>query len=315
MFFYINIKHSHLDKIKLLYYSKIMKASTKSFLIDYILGHKYGRYCGYTFVDLFKMYSALEISGLSDINSAVVDFCDFIENHYHLVTCADPEYTKRLPIKVKAVKYHFYNKFNIREKGDQKRFASIVETLAPNKKRTRALDVGASEFPYSSIIMASHFDHTTAMDRRFYLSEESLHSMDVDPLEKLFNAETDISNHDFIVGRFPCSAIEPIVKVCAKNNKPYFIELCQCKLPWPKDLPAGEYFGWENVLPAWDPHVKVVDGFATNIDATASQISKIISNQNFKKIFDLRSSAPNRIFIDNGVAYTGNISAEEEPIR
>ena len=267
-----------------------MKQTTKDFLTEYICTHKYGRYVGYTFVDLFKLYSALEITDLTDISTKASDFCDFLEQSAELITCADPHYTPRIPHKIKMVRYHFNQKFNIRDKVGQKKFAGIVNEIAPSNAHTHILDIGASEFPYSSIILAKDFEHTTSMDRRFYLSNTSLHNMNVDPIETLFKDDADISAYDFIVGRFPCSAIESIVKVCTQTNKPYFIELCECKLPLPKALPADQSFGWQNVLPKWDPNVKIINGYATNIDATADQLNQLLSQQALKSIFEIKSS-------------------------
>ncbi|MBQ9790404.1 MAG: hypothetical protein IJW24_02295 [Clostridia bacterium] len=274
-----------------------MKQQTQEFLIDFISHNLYGKCTGYDFELLFKLYSALEIKTFSEILPRAKEFCSFLENHSHLITTADPAHAPRIPDKIASLRHTFKTYFETRGKIDQKIFADIVTTIAPNKRKTKTLDVGASKFPYSSILMAKKIEQLESMDKNFLLSNESLFAMNVIASETLFDEQTSVNDYDFIVGRYPCSAIIPIVKACKASNKPYFIELCECSIPWPSKWPAGEYFGWENVLPEIDPNVHVMNGYAFNIDATESQIMRVINRQNMKKIFTFKNDiyVPRRI--------------------
>ena len=102
------------------------------------------------------------------------------------------------------------------------------------------------------------------MDSHFYLSQLALQNMNVIGLKEYFNNQTDISQYDFIVGRFPCDAIEAIVEICSRSKKPYLIKLCECNLK-PEFMSKKESSGWENVLPKIDPNVRFYSDFAYNL--------------------------------------------------
>ena len=68
-----------------------------------------------------------------------------------------------------------------------------------------------------------------------------------------------------------------IVETCKKNNKPYFIHLCNCNAADYSLSKLGMLAGdWPYILPEIDPDVKFVNVFATNIDMSKEKLNKIV---------------------------------------
>ena len=74
------------------------------------------------------------------------------------------------------------------------------------------------------------------MDLPFLLPNKTLENLNVTGIQEYLNKSHDISKHNLVVGRVPCTAIDTIVYLCQKYNKSYFIETCSC------DLPSMTYF-------------------------------------------------------------------------
>ena len=263
-----------------------MKQETKEILIDYIHNSNYG---DYNIDDLFILFSELEINKLSDIKNALNEFISFVETHIEYFRSYNASALKKaLPTHISVFKKVMPSLFQTRDKVNIRTFSEIIKKISPSKRNTKVLDVGPGSFPYSTILMAKYFNNSTAIDDKFYLSDKSLASMNVSLIKKYFKENSNIDNFDFVVGRFPCSAILPIVKVCSKYNKPYFIELCECDAPYIDDDTFG-IDGWKKFLPSIDPKIQVINGYAFNIDATPKQILNIINHYKMKEFFTLKN--------------------------
>ena len=145
----------------------------------------------------------------------------------------------------------------------------------PNRQGGHLLDVGCGRVaPLSSINLAENTRLVSAMDKHL-LSPTTLAKLGVNPIYGYFDQKTDVENYDFVTGRTPCGAIQSIVENCSSNNKPYFIETCDCQLPSEKT--------WRQVLPEIDPNIKFFKDYAFNVDATAQQV-EAISNAFYLKL-------------------------------
>jgi len=84
-----------------------------------------------------------------------------------------------------------------------------------------------------------------------------------------------------------------MVATCQQDNKPYFIELCDCNL---NEIAKrdGVYRNWQQILPSIDPDVKFVDNVAFNVDITERQMSNLLHEcrtkcvERFKQGYSLR---------------------------
>ncbi|MBO5394714.1 MAG: hypothetical protein J6A28_02280 [Clostridia bacterium] len=238
-----------------------MRNDCKEFLEDYISKHIYGKNADYDFYTLFKLYSAYEISCPQDITRAVDEFSDFLTSWGGTIFNSNVKDAPRL-MKYSAKALHMLLESPLTT--HQECFVKIIKDIAPYKKNTKILDVGAGLYPKASIKLANDFNSLTAIDVQFLLSGASMQAMNISSIEQHFDINTQIQEYDFIIGRRPCGAIEDIVKVCTKFQKPYFIELCNCCLPQPP-FQGDENWGWEDVLPCHDPHITFSYPYAYNI--------------------------------------------------
>ncbi len=60
-----------------------------------------------------------------------------------------------------------------------------------------------------------------------------------------FTMATDISGYDLLIGAFPCDATELMVHRALTENKDFFIQLCNCVIPF-EDMSEEEYIYCQN---------------------------------------------------------------------
>ncbi len=231
-------------------------------------------------VDLFTLYTGLEIDAYEKIIDASNEFFDYLE-------ASDNYYKNRqFQTAVKSAENYIANKMiKFSYSTFEKKFAEAVLEISPIKpENAHILDVGSGKVPYSSLAMATDAKKVSSMDKDFLFAIESLKAMNVDALDMYFDENTPVEDYDFVVGKCPCSAIPHIVSQCVKANKPYFMELCNCALPnrkiYLRDSNFDEAYSWKNVLPNIDPNIKFFDNYAFNLDASPEQIKAIVDNIN-----------------------------------
>ena len=167
---------------------------------------------------LFERYVSLEIRKYSDIFKNHDCFHDFIISNLYRFAPEDEKIAKSISFrKVSALRLindeRFYNSIN----KHQKNFAKEVEELVGFDKSVKILEVGSGSIPYSSIILGKDGYNITSMDE-FALPKNTLQRLNVKSYRQLFNLKTNVKDFDIVVGRRPCSAIQPIVTVCSEQK-------------------------------------------------------------------------------------------------
>lgn len=259
------------------YYLEIyMKQSTKQLLLEFLQTHFLND--DYTFIDLFKgFYAEKEFSSKEQLLSGINEFFNFLKQHIPYIRFnPNTILLGMIPNIIESSRQNILNLFNEKTFKEPADFVSNVSTIL-GSNNVNLLDVGPSPNAASSLLFANKIKKVTAMDSHFYLSIQALKNMNVVALQEYFNKNTPITDYDIIVGRAPCTAIKPIVENCTKENKPYFLLLCDCALP-DKLKTNSESLGWENVLPEIDPKVRFHGRYAFNIDATPEQVKHLIKD-------------------------------------
>ncbi|MBE7074247.1 MAG: hypothetical protein E7379_04080 [Clostridiales bacterium] len=255
-----------------------MKSECKEFLQDYISRHYYENSEEYDFCALFRQYSAFEIRCRNDIKPAIDEFFAFLKIYNDIIF---KNGIKNPPKLIRYSSKALHSLFDKPLSAGQYVFAEVVKKIAPSKRETAILEVGAGMYPKTAIYLAQTMNNISVMEKNLILSNESMKAMNVDAYREVFNDNTQIKDYDFIVGRFPCTAIESIVSSCTKENKPFFIELCSCALP-KESGQAKDIKQWENILKQYDCKIKFLqERYVHNMD---------ISNGQFQKIRVLHSS-------------------------
>lgn len=253
-----------------------MKQSTKQLILEFVQTHSLND--DYTIYDLFMgLYAEQEFSSKETLLGGINEFFDYLKDivpyiRYNQNTIL----LGNISNVIESTRKRILNIFNEKTFSEPADFVSNVGTVL-GTNNVNLLDVGPCPTAASSILFGSKLKRVTAMDSHFYLSLQALKNMNIVGLQQYFNDKTNVSDYDIIVGRAPCTAIKPIVTACAKDNKPYFVLLCDCALPDNAKTDA-ESLGWENVLPEIDPNVRFHGRYAFNIDATPEQVKKIIKD-------------------------------------
>ncbi len=255
-------------------------------------------------IELYKLYTGVEVDSNTDLIQASNEFFDFLtnvkgyENSLKQASVSSAKSLLMLDINA-TVKPNY-----------QSEFAQIAMEISPQTaSATKILDVGPGEIPISSIAFTKSAGEVSAMDKNFYLATQCLRALNINGMEEYFTEETDISNYNYVVGKCPCSAIEPIVRVCAKQNKPYFIELCDCNLPYRPYLIKLDENGWQlspwqTILPEIDPNIKFYDNYAFNLDVTPAQVKKAEEKHSIKKPISKPSISISTISASKKVSWT-----------
>lgn len=260
--------------------SKIDKYEFEA-LQEYLATHKFGASADYDFNKLYSMFASISIFSIEDIFLSPNRFKNFVTDNIDLIQPDGSILSKARILSLLDGKCKILtNKIKTLCGLTQQQFAEIVGKLSGTN--VSILDVGAGDIPYSSILLGDTKQSVTTMDRRFELSPETLKRLNVDAETSYFTEGTDISKYDIVVGQRPCSAIEKMVKECVKQNKPYFIELCNCHIP-PSKTP-GKPAVWSEILPEIDSYVRFYGDYAFNLDATEAQVRQVIEDHEFFKM-------------------------------
>lgn len=252
-----------------------MNKKTFKYLKKYIKEHTFGSDADYTLQSLFRVFENQEIKTVDDIFTVSYEFIRFLETNRNKI------------LKNLYLKHHveFEDEYEMllkafapfRYAGECHKQSTFVRCASElfDDSNAKILDVGPGRVPLTSFMFKERFDQVYAMDN-FLLSDEFIKATGVEPLRQYFNNSTDISNYDYIVGKRPCSAIHSIVETCAKQNKPYFLELCNCNLKQYRTKDGLKPSEWEDVLFDIDPNITFLDSYAFNIDASKSQVMRSI---------------------------------------
>ena len=255
-------------------------------LIQYLATNPFRNITDFYF--FYKEFSKHRVYSITTLKNSAKTFNTFLhKNKKHIFDC-DPVRIDRL---IDNASEYLESCISGALSGPHARYVDIVNGFFNSKDHL--LDVGAGEMAGSSILLAKSHDKVSSMDDCFRISDTSLQKMGVEPHNKYFTEFTDISKFDAVVGRHPCSAIIDMVRSSSKAGKPYIIELCECEMPTFYDLVCldlpdinkidiapllkrvvydkrqgriSAHFDWSDILPQYDSNVKVVGGFATNLD-------------------------------------------------
>lgn len=218
---------------------------------------------------------------------------------------------------------------------EQQCFVDIVDKIAP-KRKAKILDVGPGVVAHSSILLGQDKYNVRAMDKYFWLSDKCLEKLNVDAVSKYLTKDIPVDDYDMVVGRLPCSAIDTIVYLCSKYNKPYFIKTCDCEIPpldyfykkWniDKSLPikkqpewvesvsgkfcsletpvvvsSDDWFSWEKLLPELDKDICFCESYAYNVGSKCDipKLIKKISAKKNKEITRLREKTVMNVSVAN----------------
>lgn len=249
-----------------------MNTHTHLMLMNELFNHPYGTSGEYDIIKLFKIYTSYEVKSFNDIYKEHKNFLYFVHDNIELFTGAPRDAQGKMSSEDERSIIHMarylslklnslHSKFYEAHRKDQEAFVDVVEKIIGNSK-INLLEVGSGALPYSSILLAHDIGKMSSMDQ-FIISHESLESLDINPIDKYFDKDTEISAYDFIVGQKPCSAIGEIVRKCGKSKKPYFLQLCEC------DAPSHNLKSWEGYLKLFDPNIKFSQNtnYAYNLDA------------------------------------------------
>lgn len=250
-----------------------MKKETEIILFNELKSHSYGSTGEYDVDKLFKIYTETEIEKLSDLfdESKQKDFKNFILENISLMRGLEKDENGIvLENEVRFVRSLAHKKIQPlslltigmlkKNREQQEEFAKLVEHIV-GKQKTKILDVGSGQVPYSSILLAKdNVGDINSMDR-FGISNTSIEKMKVTPHDEFFTEKTPVETYEFVVANRACSAIPHIVATCAKYKKPYFIKLCPC------ESPNHQIDGWKDFLSTLDENISFNDkDFAYNLD-------------------------------------------------
>lgn len=231
-----------------------MKKTTLNFLTNELLAHTYHTIGNdYDLNRLAKIYVACEINEFGDLFVKHSDYIEFVLKNSNLFVYNDYKERKFLramayaSIRDLALLYNKYARFEKeRKESYAKRVIEISKSLGGS-----VLDVGAgTAVPYSSLVMAQSLDGVTTIDKGFLLPNDCLERLNVAPRNEYFSLETEIDEFGLVAGQRPCSAINAVVEKCAKENKPYYLTLCNC------NAPNGKIENWFSILKALDKNIK-----------------------------------------------------------
>ncbi len=262
-----------------------MKKSTQDWLLEFVKSHSLNS--DYMLHDLFyKEIIPREYNSITELIIGINDFCSFLIKHASDINFYAGKNKKTVIKIIEDTREKLTENFLGYSTTEQMFFAEVLANVVEKPNQKSILEVGSGVFPIASLHMAKKFKRVSAMNPYFFLSTLALNNMKVYPISNMFNINTDISDFDIVVGKCPCSAIEPIVKLCSAQKKPYFVELCNCSID---EIYAAntDSYGWENVLPTFDPDIKFYKNFAFHLD---EKTEKVIESINKFYMFDKRNT-------------------------
>ena len=264
----------------------MLNKTCEEFLKEYFSTHPVEKSGNNDLIAHYKLFSAFDIKDLRDLSGSPNRYATFLNDNIHLIKTGKSIAIGELPKIIEQARITLNRRLSSAMTKPVSDFSHIVADVSPNKKESHVLDVGSGNVPYSSILLGKQFESVSTMDSEFLLSNAALDRMNVNAIDKFFTSSTNVKQYDIVVGKAPCSAIENIVRQCASEGKPYFIELCDCALPT-KNYVAG-WSGWQDILPEIDEYVKFYTAgttFAFNLDASEEQVKKVIDKHIPKRIF------------------------------
>jgi len=212
-----------------------MKNETKVLLDNELSTGKYALFNpDFNLDKLFNLYLSSEIHSPNDIFRSYSDFTEYIKGNAEYFTKGkSAQYERAFHAMLERIVGSFVDSVNeITDCGRLRRigeYTDVVSSILP--KDVRLLDVGAGSVPYSSMVLSKDFYDVTSMDFALSAPKSFLKNFRIKYRDEYFSEDTDIEGYDIISGRRPCSAIEPIVDICANRKKPYLVEICNCKFP------------------------------------------------------------------------------------
>ncbi len=265
-----------------------MDKLSEQFLKEYIATHTFGQNSDYDFMSFFKMFAAFDIKTMEDLTVSPIRYADFLTSNIKLINTESSYEAERLQTFIDHARRQIAAKIRLAMSRPQKEFTQMVTELSGLKKDSHLLDVGSGQIPYSAFLFGEHYDTVSTMDKDFYFANETMKNLNVNAIEQYFTGETSVAPFDIVVGKAPCSAIKHIVRTCAAQGKPYFIELCDCALPNKKPY-VVDWFGWQDILPEIDEYVKFYTAsstYAFNLgDVSVEQAKKVISQYDHPRVF------------------------------
>ena len=252
-----------------------MNKQSNDLIREFMLTHKFGTNADYNFEELYNLFATLEATDVTSLLQSPDLFYDFVIENIDLIKSEQPilQYTLRIALErfnsklIKKLEYAF-NTSNAM-------FAKTVNDLAPSRE-SRILDIGSGEIPSSSILLGGLKHKVTTMDSLIILPKDVLSNLNVTLDKRFFGKNSPVQDFDFVVGKYPCNAIVPIVEECSKANKPYLIKLCNHNIPKFHFDTLDWREGWKRILPDIDSYIKFYDEYAFNIDLSEESVKKII---------------------------------------
>jgi hypothetical protein len=211
---------------------------------------------------LFEIYAKNEIVRYSDLFRDHTTFHKLIESEMSNVKMPTLEDAHIFKLLARQKIRHFLALNSIYFKSyrhHQENWAKQIENLVGFDKDVRILEVGSGEIPYTSLIMARDGYNITSMGE-FELPDECLERLHLKSYRGWFTQTTKVKDFDVVVGRRPCSAIEPMVTNCAKEKVPYMIRLCAC------ELPRQDVYDWRWILTHRDRNIRFSQSYVYNMD-------------------------------------------------
>ncbi len=253
-----------------------MKKINEEFLQNYILSQNFdGSTIIESLLSFYKIFTTLEVKSVEDLKNSPKRYENFLMRNLHILQDYSGLSREQILSNIEYVSRSISAKIRGAISSYVADFSSIIKAVFPGQKDMHLLDVGSGIVPYSAFLEGESFSSVSTMDYDFFLPPETMQSLNVTGIKKLFDKHTPVTDYDAVVGKQPCSAIEHIAKTCAKENKPYLIQLCSCNLP-NKSKYIDEWYGWQDVLPEFDPNIKFYEDYAFNLDANEEQVKKII---------------------------------------
>lgn len=263
-----------------------MKNLTFEKIKQYLNSHEANSKNLYNIEEVFKIFALCEVKSFEDF-SKFHEFGLFMKNQMSGLSHFSGSGAE--PYEFEVLTEAFYDKLMSFISGvfanRQREYSRVVSTIMPSGKNTRILDLGAGEFPLSSFMIAQNADDVTTQDKEFMFYDETISGLGCKPKQEIFTKDTDLSNYDFVVGNKPCEATLDMIANCAKNNLPYFIDICNCAIPSLVSLSRVSDDVWQNIMRELDPRIqfvvdygaRCVDRYAFVLDATPDQIYGVIN--------------------------------------
>ena len=253
-----------------------MNKQSKDLICEFMATHTFGTNADYNFEELYNLFITLEVKDVVSLLHSPNDFQDFVIENINLIKSEQPMLQYTLRVALERFKSKLVKKLEYAFSTSNAMFAKTVDALAPSEQ-TRILDVGSGEIPSSSILLGGLKHKVTSMDSLIILPKDALANLNVTLDKRFFGKNLPVQDFDFVVGKYPCNAIIPIVEECSAANKPYLIKLCNHNIPGFKFDTLDWREGWKRILPNIDKYIKFYDEYAFNIDLSDEAVKKIIT--------------------------------------